>query len=192
MLKHSGPLLALLSLAAIPVTAAATTIHIDGSVVCGFNACDGNPEGDYGEVSIDLEATGLPIPFNQDGTTAPVTKVSALLTLNNGKQFSASNGSGFVASDDYGVDVLDLDAGSFEALLYVPEAWVGNGPLLGGDSSNSAFLAFGNLDYHFGNGESKVVTTVTPEPGSISLMLLGLGSTGCAWVGMGRRRLPGR
>lgn len=186
MLKHSGPLLALFSLAAVSATASATTIHIDGTVVCGLNSCDGTPEGDYGEVSIDLEATGLPIPFNQDGTTAPVTNVSAVLTLDNGKQFSASNGSGYVTSDDYGIDALSLDAGSFEALLYVPETWVGNGPLLGGNYSAPSVLSFGSLNYYFG-GESKVVTTVTPEPGTISLMLLGLSTAGSVWLGKGRR-----
>ena len=169
-------------LSAAVSTASATAIHITAPVVCVLNACDGT-ERDYGELVIDLNATGLPATGEM---TASVTDVVASLTLGDGQEFFGSGGSGQVMTDTEYADILSFAAGNFNAYMDVPVGWTGNGALPGDDGENSSFISYGNLDYYVNVGQS---TTVTPEPESIALMLVGLSATGCAWAGMARRRL---
>ena len=173
-------------LSAAAGTASATTVFVTGSLVCGN--CDGGP-GDDGTINVTFDVTGLPIPYNQENLTAPVSNVDAFASFGDGTSASGTGGYGEVSSDTYEANILGFSAGDISGYIAVPIDWTGSGPLLPDDGENSSLVGAGGHSYYF-SGSSSLVTT--PEPGSMSLMLLGLSATGGAWFGTGRRRLLGR
>ena len=170
-------------LSAAAGTASATTVQVTGGLVCF--TCDGGP-GDDGTINVTFDVTGLPV---SDNLTAPVSDVDAFASFGDGTSLSGTGGSGQVQSDTYEANILNFSAGVISGYIAVPIDWTGSGPLLADDGENSSLVRAGGNDYYF-SGSSSLVTT--PEPGSMSLMLVGLSTTGCAWFGAGRRRLLGR